>query len=49
VVLARGRVPAALAGAPVEASWTAHEVALVAGRSSPRSPRLEDVATFRLA
>ena len=49
VVLARGRVPAALAGEPVEASWTAREVALVADRSSPRGPRLEDVATFRLA
>jgi 2'-5' RNA ligase len=49
VVLARGRVPAALAGEPVEASWTAREVALVADRSSPRGPRLEDVATFPLA
>jgi 2'-5' RNA ligase len=48
VVLARGRVPAALAGEPIEASWTAREVALVADRSSPRGPRLEDVATVPL-
>jgi 2'-5' RNA ligase len=48
VVLARGRVPAALAGEPVSAEWTAHEVALVADRSSPRGPRLEDVAVFLL-
>lgn len=49
VVLARGRVPAALAGEPVAASWTAREVALVADRSAPRRPLLEDVAEFRLA
>jgi 2'-5' RNA ligase len=48
VVLARGRVPAALAGEPVAAGWTAHEVALVADRSSPRRPLLDDVATFGL-
>jgi 2'-5' RNA ligase len=48
VVLARGRVPAALAGEPVAAEWTAREVALVSDRSSPRRPHLEDVATFRL-
>jgi hypothetical protein len=48
VVLARGRVPAALAGEPVAAAWTARAVALVADRSSPRSPRLEDVAVFAL-
>ena len=48
VVLARGRVPAALAGEPVAAKWTAREVALVADRSSPRRPLLEDIATFRL-
>ena len=48
VVLARGRVPAALAGEPVAAEWTAREVALVADRSSPRRPLLEDVATFEL-
>ncbi|TQM38070.1 2'-5' RNA ligase family protein [Pseudonocardia cypriaca] len=49
VVLARGRVPAALAGEAVAAAWTAHEVALVADRSSPQRPLLDDVATFGLA
>jgi 2'-5' RNA ligase len=48
VVLARGRVPAGLAGDPVAAAWTAREVALVADRSSPRSPLLDDVAAFAL-
>ena len=49
VVLARGRVPAALAGEPVAAVWTAQEVVLVADRSAPRRPLLEDVAAFPLA
>jgi hypothetical protein len=49
VVLARGRVPASLAGRPVAASWTARGVALVADRSSPRGPCLEDIAAFPLA
>ena len=49
VVLARGRVPAALAGEPVAAQWTADAVALVADRSSPHGPRLDDVAVFTLA
>ncbi|GAA0918605.1 hypothetical protein [Pseudonocardia zijingensis] len=48
VVLARGRVPAALAGRPVVAEWTAHRVALVADRSAPRRPLLEDLASFAL-
>jgi 2'-5' RNA ligase len=48
VVLARGRVPAALAGEPVAAEWTAREVALVADRSSPRRPLLENLAAFPL-
>lgn len=48
VVLARGRVPAALAGRPVAAAWTAHRIALVADRSAPRRPRLEDLASFAL-
>lgn len=48
VVLARGRVPASLAGLPVSARWTAHAVALVADRSSPHRARHEDVATFPL-
>jgi 2'-5' RNA ligase len=48
VVLARGRVPAVLAGEPVAAQWTAREVALVADRSAPRRPLLEDVAVVPL-
>jgi len=48
VVLARGRVPAGLAGDPVAAEWTARAVALVADRSSPRRPFLDDVAGFAL-
>ncbi|MEN3263272.1 hypothetical protein [Pseudonocardia sp.] len=47
-VLARGRVPAALAGRPVAAEWVADAVVLVADRSAPGRPRLEDLATFRL-
>jgi hypothetical protein len=47
-VLARGRVPAAPAGRPVAAEWVADAVALVADRSAPGRPRLEDLATFRL-
>jgi len=48
LVLARGRVPASFAGEPVAAEWTARSVALVADRSSPRNPRLEDLAVFSL-
>jgi 2'-5' RNA ligase len=48
VVLARGRVPRELAGLPVSASWTARSLSLVADRSSPRSPRFEDLATIQL-
>jgi hypothetical protein len=48
VVLARGRVPASLAGAPVSASWTAHSVRLVADRSSPRAARYDELAAFAL-
>jgi 2'-5' RNA ligase len=48
LVLARGRVPRALAGRPVSGSWTARSVALVADRSSPGATRLEDLATFLL-
>jgi 2'-5' RNA ligase len=48
LVLARGRVPRELAGRPVAGSWTARSVALVADRSSPRGPRLEDLASFPL-
>jgi len=48
VVLARGRVPADLAGEPLQAAWTARSLALVADRSSPRSPRFEDLAVVPL-
>jgi 2'-5' RNA ligase len=48
VVLARGRVPAELAGRPVTGSWTARSLALVADRSSPRAPRFEDLAVVPL-
>jgi hypothetical protein len=48
VVLARGRVPAALAGGPLAAKWVADAVALVADRSAPGRPRLEDLARFGL-
>lgn len=49
VVLARGRVPARLAGTPVSARWTARELAMVADRSSPHGPRFEDLLTIPLA
>jgi 2'-5' RNA ligase len=48
VVLARGRVPAALAGQAVAASWTVDAVALVADRSAPGRPRLDDLARIPL-
>jgi 2'-5' RNA ligase len=48
VVLARGRVPAHLAGRPVSGSWTARSLALVADRSSPQAPRYEDLAAVPL-
>jgi len=48
LVLARGRVPAELAGRPVAGSWTARSLALVADRSSPRAPRFEDLAVIPL-
>jgi hypothetical protein len=48
VVLARGRVPAALAGTPVEASWVAERLVLVADRSAPGRPALVDVAEIPL-
>ncbi|OLT09780.1 hypothetical protein BJF78_06120 [Pseudonocardia sp. CNS-139] len=48
VVLARGRVPAGLAGTPVAAGWVAEEVALVADRSSPGRVRHDDLAVFPL-
>jgi 2'-5' RNA ligase len=48
LVLARGRVPAALAGTPVEGSWLADTVVLVADRSAPGRPRFTDLAEFAL-
>ena len=48
LVLARGRVPADLAGLPLDVRWTVDEVVLVADRSSPRAPRLADVAVVPL-
>jgi 2'-5' RNA ligase len=49
VVIARGRVPAALAGQPVAGGWVADTVALVADRSAPGRPRFDDLAEIRLA
>jgi hypothetical protein len=43
LVLASGRIPAELTGWRPSIGWTAHEVLLVADRSSPRGTRLEDV------
>jgi hypothetical protein len=48
VVLARGRVPADLAGEPVSGSWVAGSVVLVADRSAPGRPRLTDLAELGL-
>jgi hypothetical protein len=48
IVLARGRVPSDLAGAPVGAAWTADAVFLVADRSSPHDIRFDDLAELRL-
>jgi hypothetical protein len=48
VVLARGRVPAELAGEPVTGNWVATSVALVADRSAPGRPLLADIAEFPL-
>ena len=48
IVVARGRVPAALAGDPVEGTWEADTVSLVADRSAPGRPRFADLAHFAL-
>ncbi|MFC4951176.1 2'-5' RNA ligase family protein [Pseudonocardia sp. GCM10023141] len=48
LVLARGRVPKEVGGAPLAASWTATAVVLVADRSAPGRPRLDDLAAFPL-
>ena len=49
VVLARGRVPRNLAGVELTGEWTVTEVLLVADRSSPGRPRLDDLAAIGLA
>jgi hypothetical protein len=48
LVLARGRVPAHLAGTRVDASWQADVVSLVADRSAPGRPRLVDLVEVQL-
>ena len=48
VVLARGRVPRHLAGAQLTGEWSVTEVLLVADRSSPGRPRLDDLAAIGL-
>lgn len=48
LVLARGRVPRELAGVELRAEWTVTEVLLVADRSAPHRPRLDDLATIPL-
>ncbi|MCX6466958.1 MAG: hypothetical protein NTW05_25725 [Pseudonocardiales bacterium] len=48
LVLARGRAPRELAGQPLAAEWTARELVLVADRSAPGRPRLEDVGAVPL-
>jgi 2'-5' RNA ligase len=48
LALATGRVPVELAGVPVDGTWRAEEVALVADRSAPGRPRLVDLSVFPL-
>ena len=48
LVLARGRVPAELAGVGVSGSWDADVVSLVADRSAPGRPRLVDLVAIQL-
>jgi hypothetical protein len=48
VVVARGRAPARLAGVPVEATWVADTVVVVADRSAPGRPRFEQVGEVGL-
>jgi 2'-5' RNA ligase len=48
LVLARGRVPAEVAGVPVDGTWRADAVVLVADRSAPGRPRLVDLVTLTL-
>ena len=46
---ATGRVPAEVAGEPVDGTWRPSEVALVADRSAPGRPRLVDLTTLPLS
>ena len=48
LVLASGRVPRELGGVPLEAAWTADRLVLVADRSGPGRPRLEDLGEITL-
>lgn len=48
VVIARGKVPANLAGEEVDGRWVAGAVLLVADRSAPGRPRFVDLAEFAL-
>ncbi len=48
LVLAAGRIPRGLE-VDLHAEWTVREITLIADRSSPRGPRLDDVGTIVLA
>lgn len=48
LVLARGRVPPHLAGTELQAEWTVNEVLLIADRSAPNAPHLDDLAVIPL-
>ncbi|MGI5507066.1 2'-5' RNA ligase family protein [Lentzea sp. CA-135723] len=48
VVIARGRVPAALAGQAVSGEWVADRIALVADRSTAGRPRFEELFRHEL-
>lgn len=48
IVVARGHVPASLAGTAISGSWHVESVALVADRSGPGRPRFENLAEFQL-
>lgn len=48
LVLASGRIPRELGGLPLEATWTADRLLLVADRSGPGRPNLVDVGEVPL-
>jgi 2'-5' RNA ligase len=48
IVVARGHVPAEVAGEAITGTWRVESVALVADRSGPGRPRFENVAEFQL-